>query len=405
MAAFTGSFRIVSGRTKHRQCTELGPRRATCVVMINESSVGQRAKMSVSQIQKNVVDAARTGDLNAATWWVQLMRDSGYSVGTATYNALLNAYRKSGTSQGIDAVLHKMIVEGVSIDETITFDALRTCIECRDVRGAVALIHFSRDYGAPVSINSANAVLKLLCQHSDYKTSAAFEEVFQGRIDSANTTTFNILISAYSKEGDFDSCFATYGKLLSIRKHTRIRPNIVTFNSLLDCLWRMKSRKRGIKPRINGVLRHMRRFKIAYDVRTATSLVKLASFEGEDRLEQVLKSVLARKEICLDRWFYDSVVEAFASVGQLRRCLEIIKYMEENDKPPTILTYNNALIACTKVKNGDSDARSIINKIRLSGLKPDSFTYCSLLASKQKRKRAVVSQNDRRIIYQTATSG
>lgn len=86
----------------------------------------------------------------------------------------------------------------------------------------------------------------------------------------------------------------------------------------------------------------------------------------------------------IDTYAYTSLETAYVSNGKYREALLVFKKMEEEGCKPTLITYNVILNMYGKMGMPWSKIMTLVERMKSTGVRPDSYTYNTLISYCQK---------------------
>lgn len=124
-------------------------------------------------------------------------------------------------------------------------------------------------------------------------------------------------------------------------------------------------------------------------MRTATALVRLSGLGDGTKVWNVYEGFKTSQLFNVDRRFYEAAIEACGRRGHVAESRRIITEMTQSSFRPSVYSFNLALAGCAKLgkgADGEALALEILQDMRSCGVKPDKYSFCSLLSSKAMRK-------------------
>lgn len=161
-----------------------------------------------------------------------------------------------------------------------------------------------------------------------------------------NIITFSAMIKGYCQENKLDSAF----KLMEhMKKSLQLRPDEITYNTLLDGCARQGLFDRGM-----AVLEDMQAAGVRPSNFTLSVLVKLASRGGKlERAFGLCDELSKQYRLRLNVHVYSNLVQACTMHGDLPRGLEVLERMLRERVLPDARTYTLLLRSC--VSNGSAE--------------------------------------------------
>lgn len=188
-----------------------------------------------------------------------------------------------------------------------------------------------------------------------------------------NEFLFNKILDMVNKNLSDDSLI---DYLLECMVSLGIRPNLVTYNTIMDfhCM-------RGDFERAQAVFLRLEEQGIAPDNFTFSILIKGIKNMKEPSLEVALGfyELYRRTNDCKDIIMYNSLLDVFISMGDINKAHEIYnELLQHPEHVPDQITFNTLIKGCCKVKDFPNALR-YFNEMRRNGLKPNRITYNSIM--------------------------
>lgn len=153
-----------------------------------------------------------------------------YSVKTKTvvsWSSMIKGYVTHDQSLEALRLFSEMKLEGVEVDFVTIINILPACVNI----GALEHVKYLHGYSMKLGLNSLSSVNTAI--FISYAKCGCIEmagELFdEEKIDSKDIITWNSMISAYAKHGDWSQCFKLYTQM----KQSDVRPDLITFLGLL----------------------------------------------------------------------------------------------------------------------------------------------------------------------------
>ncbi|KAI9293069.1 hypothetical protein K502DRAFT_331836 [Neoconidiobolus thromboides FSU 785] len=254
-------------------------------------------------------------------------------------------------------------------------------------------------YGVKADINTYNLMLMFYSHNNDYNNvESIFNKILKNMHLKPNIITFNSLLKAYSKnEGNLNKMEKI---LYKVMPKYDVEPSCITYTILLSGCCQNRNLEKGYKFR-----NHMGKFNIIPDTKFYNSLLKLYSICNVDYGTVLnLYEDLLKGNVKLDRFSYGHLLETLTKQGQNEVAvkifnemlkskiepnvyimellklspLELLDNMKEANMEPSPKFYNTLLN--NTVKSGDYLLSfKIINHMRENLLEPTVHSYNILM--------------------------
>ncbi|KAF5741268.1 putative Pentatricopeptide repeat-containing protein [Tripterygium wilfordii] len=243
--------------------------------------------------------------------------------------------------------------------------------KCKQPEKARELFHLMIDEGCDVSQESYTALL------SAYSRSGLFDEAFMLLEEMKNTPdcmpdvhTYSILIKSCLQVFAFDKVQA----LLSDMASNRIRPNTVTYNTLIDAYGKAKLflqmestlvkmlSERGCEP----------------DVWTMNSTLRAFGNSGQIEMMERCYDKFQGAGIQPNIKTFNILLDSYGKVGNYEKMGSVMEFMQKYHYSWTIVTYNVVIDAFGRA--GDLKQMEYLFRLMCSErIKPSCVTLCSLV--------------------------
>jgi pentatricopeptide repeat protein len=260
-----------------------------------------------------------------------------------------------------------------------------------------------------VSIITYGTFIKCLCKANTINLAVMYYNMLLANNDLQDEVIFNLLIDGFSKIGDLEGIKQVYCDMV----RCTISPTIVTFNTIIDAYVRAKDLvsawgiyddllKNKIEPdnfTFSTLFRGIRLpSHMPYLVKSFKILENLKS--GGQTIDTILVNVILDSCICLkedklivdffgkvtndyyaplkpDIITYNTFIKACAQMGLFNNAVEAFNDMLTKVTPNDV-TFNTMIDVCVRNHNM-TEVWSIIEKMKDYGIKPDNFTYSTII--------------------------
>eukprot|EP00347_Sterkiella_histriomuscorum_P013026 403366299 len=368
----------------------------------------------------SLIDACvRCNRLNSAWQLLSEMQQNNIVPDNFTYSTLIKGIRAENQSQnGISnpmdlekafALLEQMKQSngGVKPDEILYNCLIDACVRFHDVNRAVAVfqeMQFSnikpssvtygiliKAYGSANQLDNAFFVFKKMKDNCLIPNSVTYGclidacvknnqieramEVFETmKRDGVqlNTIIFTTLIKGFAKSFKLDQALEVYQIM---KMDDKIKPNNVTFNSLIDCCIRCNSIKKAMEifEEMKQPISHTKPDLITY-----STMIK--GFCREKNIQQALIMLndMEKNNIMADEVLYNSLLDGCCKANEIEMALKVYKNMEILKIKPSNVTYSILIKIYGKQRNLPK-ALGVLEEMKKDGIRPGLIVYTCLL--------------------------
>lgn len=301
---------------------------------------------------------------------------------------------------------HDMIDEAQTLFDTLIF------FEPRYTFPEIGYTFQKLILSSGISIITYGTYIKSLCKSGHMELAIYHYENLRDSGKLKDEVVFNLLIDGCSKSSNLAQLKRVYNDMIDLK----IAPTIVTFNTIIDAYVRAKDinyawkiyddiLKFEIKPdnyTFSTIFRGVRNLNQAKDlIRSFEILEELK--KKEDHIDIIIINVLldsciAMREPTLTQELFEKVksgsffpvrpdivtfntfIKGCAQMNLFGKAYEAFEFMlsERKDVMPNDVTFNSIIDVCVRGKDM-SKVWSIIDKMKQCGIKPDNFTYSTII--------------------------
>lgn len=226
-------------------------------VSVHNSLIDMYCKCNFLTIARKVFDFIVN---KTVVSWSSIIR--GYVIHAQFYDAL--------------SLFTKMKLDGYPVDSVIVINILPACVNV----GALEQVKYLHGYSIKYNLNSIPSVnTAILVSYAKCGCIEMAWKIFDEEdINCRDIISWNSMIGAYSKHGDWIQCFQLYNQM----KHSRLEPDCVTFLSVLTACVNSGSVKEGRQcfkemTEIYGCQPNQEHYACMVDLLGRTGLIKEAS--------------------------------------------------------------------------------------------------------------------------------
>ncbi|KAJ4703111.1 Pentatricopeptide repeat-containing protein [Melia azedarach] len=144
-----------------------------------------------------------------------------------SWSSMIKGYVTHDQSLEALTLFSKMKLAGIEVDFVTIINVLPACVNI----AALEHVKYLHGYSMKLGLNSLSSVnTAILVSYAKCGCIEMAGKLFdEEKIDSKDIITWNSMISAYGKHGDWSQCFKLYNKM----KQSYLRPDLITFLGLL----------------------------------------------------------------------------------------------------------------------------------------------------------------------------
>lgn len=195
---------------------------------------------------------------------------------------------------------------------------------------------------------------------------------------SVVTASCNALLTGLGRSKDFKRM----NELMAKMKERNIKPDVVTYGILMNCLCKTRRIDKALEVFANirdGGENGM--YSVKPDVIIYNTLIDGLCKVG--RQEEGLKMMeQMRSENCCkpNTITYNCLIDGFNKVGEIERALEIFDQMKKDQMPPSVVTLNTLVDGMCRHGRVNS-AVELFNEMQTNGIKGNAYTYSILITA------------------------
>lgn len=250
-----------------------------------------------------------------------------------TYHVILKALGRRKFFGFVEEILHRMKMEGMSINAETVFILMDCFIKARRVAKAIEMFERLEEFGSKCDCGSLNVLLKCLCGRSHVGTANSFLNAMRGKIQF-DSTTYNVIIGGWAKLGRIREVERNWKGMLA----DGLEPDCMTFSHVIEGL--------GRAGRIDDAV------------------------EVFNKMEE--------KGCVPDTVVYNAMICNFISVGDLNESRKYYESMLGKNCAPDIDTYTKVISAFIKIRRV-ADALEMFDEMLDRGILPSIGTVTSFI--------------------------
>ncbi|OVA06724.1 Pentatricopeptide repeat [Macleaya cordata] len=175
-------------------------------------------------VHNSLIDMyCKCGNLKSARNIFDLLLDKT----VVSWSSMIKGYVNNGRTCNALSLLSKMKMDGVRFDAVTVINVLPACVNL----GALEDVKYLHGYSIKNGLISViSVVTALLDSYAKCGCIEMAQKLFdEEEVDVKDIVSWNSMISAYSKHGNWDRCIELYTRM----KNTKLRPDRITFLGLL----------------------------------------------------------------------------------------------------------------------------------------------------------------------------
>ncbi|EXB51620.1 hypothetical protein L484_012912 [Morus notabilis] len=288
---------------------------------------------------------------------------------TVTYNCLIDGFNKVGEIERGLKIFDQMKRDQVPPDVVTLNTLVDGMCKLGRVGSAVKLFDVMQRTGIQGNAFTYTMLIAAFCSVNNInKAMELFDQMVSSR-HSADAILYYSLISGLSRAGRMDDASMVVSKL----KEAGFCLDIVAYNVLISGFCKKNKLDKAYE-----MLKDMEETGIKPNTITYNTLIshfcKIGSFETAHKvLQKMLNSGLAPTVVT-----YGSLINAYCMEDKIEEAMELFEWMSSGSKiPPNTVIYNILIDSLCK-KNDVKLALSLMNDMKVRGVKPNTTTYNAL---------------------------
>ncbi|KAK7411668.1 hypothetical protein VNO78_03103 [Psophocarpus tetragonolobus] len=304
-----------------------------------------------------VTGHAKMRNLNAARMYFDKMPERS----VVSWNAMLSGYVQSGAAQETVRLFNDMLSSGNEPDETTWVIVLSACSSLGDPCLAKSIV---RKLGKMNFCSNYFVKTALLDMHAKCGNLEEAEKIFYQLGVYKNSVTWNVMISAFARVGDFSKARDLFDKMPE--------RNTVSWNSMIAGYAQNGESLKAIslfKEMISST-------DSKPDEVTMVSVFSACGHLGRLGLGKWAVNILNENHIKLSISGYNSLIFMYLRCGSIEDARIIFQEMETRD----LVSYNT-LISGLAGHGYGMECIDLMSKMKEDGIQPDRITYIGVLTA------------------------
>ena len=316
----------------------------------------------------------RQGQWSRARGVFDWMLANGVAPNTFTYSALISAFERGEQHGAALALLRHMDGAGVVPNE-VTYCALTLAAARGGSFGELRRLYTRmKARSVRADLTTCNTVLAT-CARTPHGARAqitlnTFNLMREAGL-TPNTVSFNVLISACERGGEWERALDCYDSL----KLAGLSPDLITFNTLISVC-----AKGGQWAAAEECFKRMLQEGLAPKTITFNALI--SACEKGAALPRALHwfTDMRSRGVDADTITYNALVSCCEKAGRWDTALEVLGWMEASKVAPNTITYSALIAACEKGGEWER-ALALFDEMPGQGVTPNQITYNSLISA------------------------
>ncbi|KAG7994550.1 hypothetical protein I3843_01G063000 [Carya illinoinensis] len=285
---------------------------------------------------------------------------------TVTYNCLIDGFCKAGEIERAQELFDQMNKERVCPD-VITLNTLVDGM-CRHgrINSAVQFFDEMQSEGLKGNAVTFTALIKAFCNVNNIdKAMEVFEKMSKDGC-SPDAIVFYTLISGLSQAGRMDDA----SSVVSLLKESGFCLDIVRYNVLIGGFCRKNKLDKAYE-----MLKEMEQAGVKSDIVTYNTLISYLSKAGNFATAHRVMRNMIKEGLVPTVVTYRALMRAYCLNGKIEEAMKIFRDMSSSSKVPPDNVIYNILIDSLCKKNEVELALSLIDEMKVKGVRPNVTTY------------------------------
>ena len=216
--------------------------------------------------------------------------------------------------------------------------------------------------------------LKLKQPHQAIK---AHTSLFKKYGVKENEYSFNILINAYTENGNYDKAFQTFDEMIA----KNYIPNAPTINTIMKLHLKLKEPHQAIRAH-NSLFK---KYGVKEDEYTFNILIKAYTEAGRyNKAIEVFHQMQSRSDVKMDNVTISSVMHLYNKMNKPGKTIDTFELYQQYNIEPHIYAYT-CLIIAYQMQNNIKAACDTIRMLHSKGIKCDTYIFQPVLRYYQLR--------------------
>eukprot|EP00210_Caulerpa_lentillifera_P004474 g4269.t1 len=228
------------------------------------------------------------------------------------------------------------------------------------------------------------AMIDACCKVGDLEKARDYFKRMKEVLGMSSDVVYATMLSGYANRVTQDSSVLSFvDELLVELDKDGLKANVYIYSALMKIYGAV-----GQFEKVQNLLHEMHDQKVTPDAAVYNTYLTYMGYRLNSRQVNELYQEMKALSVRLDDYTCNLILRVFARSGDPNGALEFIKELEKHGIKSTAITYNTLIHAyINAAKSADSEIRTsdlchqIYLKMKKSGLRPDRFTYHSLLAA------------------------
>ena len=185
-----------------------------------------------------------------------------------------------------------------------------------------------------------------------------------------NEYSFNILINAYTENGNHDKAFETFDEMIA----KNYIPNAPTINTIMKLHLKLKQPHQAIKAH-----NLHKKYGVKENDYTFNILIKAYTEKGDyDKAIEVFHQMKNRSEVRIDEVTLSSMMYLYNKMNKPDKTIDTFELYQQYNIEPDIIAYS-CLINAYQMQHNIKAACDTIRMLHSKGIKCDSYTFQPVL--------------------------
>ncbi|KAK4269572.1 hypothetical protein QN277_022711 [Acacia crassicarpa] len=296
---------------------------------------------------------------------------------TVTYNCLIDGFCKASNLDKAHELFDQMNKEGV-IPNVVTLNTLINGM-CKHGRIGSAVEFFNEMQRKGIKGNSVTytSLISAFCNVNNIDKAMQYFDLMLSSGCSPDVIVFYSLISGLSLAGRMDDASFVVSKL----KESGFGLDVCCYNVLISGFCKKKKLER-----VYEMLQEMEEAGVKPDIFTYNTLISFLGKNGDFKTACEMLRKMRKEGLVPTVITYGAVIHAYCLHGNVDEAMKIFREMSSTLKvPPNTVIYNILIDSLCKIKDVEC-ALSLMDDMKVKGIKPNTATYNAILKGIQDKK-------------------
>ncbi|KAL6514731.1 hypothetical protein OROGR_020310 [Orobanche gracilis] len=303
-----------------------------------------------------VTGFSKMKDLESARCYFDRMTERS----VVSWNAMLSGYAQNGFAQEALSLFHEMVSVGASPDEKTWVNVISSCSLLGDLGLADSVLKMLDEKKISMNPFVKTALIDMYAKCGRLQMA---QKIFNELGVYRNLVTWNSMISAYMRTGDFITARCLFDQMQE--------KDVVSWNSMISGY-----AQNGQSPLAIELFKEMIEKGAMPDEVTMVSVISACGHLGALELGNWVMEFITANRIRLSMLGYNTLIFMYSRCGSMNKAKMIFHEMKTRD-----VVSHNALITGFASHGNGIEALNYLRKMKNEGIEPDRITYIGVLTA------------------------